>query len=204
MLDTIVSPQQPHRPVAERREQLIEAAITVLAEHGLDGMTTRRITEEAGLALGAFHYAFESKHALMRAVIERFSDGIDRVLLDSMHAAPIPDDPELLIRRLLDAFWDYVEATPRLMVAQYELTVHALRDPDLRELADLQVERTARAVDRVLTQLPVAREHGQDVCRFIAATMDGLVLHHLVQRDPEAARRRLGLYARMASNLLTD
>lgn len=204
MLDTIVSAQQPHRPVAERREQLIEAAIAVLAEHGLDGMTTRRITEEAGLALGAFHYAFESKHALMRAVIERFSDGVDRVLLESLRSASNPDDPTLLIRQLLDAFWDYVESTPMLQVAQYELTVHALRDPDLRELADLQIERTAQAVELVIAELPDVGERSEDVARFIAATMDGLILHHLVQRDPASARCRLDLYAAMATALLVD
>src|SRR5690625_5306940 len=76
--------QQERRSVAERREQLIDAAINVLAREGMDAATTRRITDEAGLALGAFHYAFRNKDDLLQAVIERISHGIERTLQNTI------------------------------------------------------------------------------------------------------------------------
>ena len=41
-----------------RREQFVEAAISVMSKEGLDRATTRRIAEEAGAPNGAFNYAF--------------------------------------------------------------------------------------------------------------------------------------------------
>jgi AcrR family transcriptional regulator len=63
--------QRTRRTVDERRAELVDATLGILASEGLGAATTRRITEEAGLALGAFHYAFRSKDELLRAVIER-------------------------------------------------------------------------------------------------------------------------------------
>lgn len=182
------------RPVDERRAQLVDAAITVLARDGLAGSTTRRITQEAGLALGAFHYAFASKSDLLRAVIERYADNIADVL-----AATIADDINDLAtfaRHVLEGYWSIIEDTPDLQLAQYELTVLALRDPDLRDLADLQYQRLSDVVEQVLEHVPSVQPGQQrtDLARYITATMDGLVLQYVIERDKAAARRRLDLY----------
>src|ERR1700712_4572156 len=51
--------------VAERRELLLEAALRVVAEHGVSGATTRAIVAEAGVSLASFHYAFTSRDELL-------------------------------------------------------------------------------------------------------------------------------------------
>src|SRR5690606_15625560 len=56
------------RSVEERRAQLVQAATEVISRDGLGRATTRRITDHADLALGAFHYAFRSKEELLGAV----------------------------------------------------------------------------------------------------------------------------------------
>lgn len=190
--------QQERRPVGERREELIDATVAVLAEEGFGAATTRRITDRAGLALGAFHYAFDSKDDLLRAVIERFSDGIEAVLLDATDAS-VDHGLEEAAANIIRSFWAFIEQTPALQLAQYELTVHALREPSLRELAELQYERMAGAVRLVLERVPEVDGDADvvdDLARYLAATMDGLILHHVVQRDPAAAERRIGLYLR--------
>lgn len=183
--------QQERRSVEERREQLIDAAINVLASEGIGAATTRRITDEAGLALGAFHYAFNSKDDLLHAVIERFSSGIETVL---QHAIVDPQAPlEGLGDQLIRGYWSFVEETPELQLAQYEVAVHALRDETLRPLAELQYKRMADAVELVLRDHPQVPD-GQvrrDVASYLAAVMDGLILYRVVERDPVAAARRL-------------
>jgi hypothetical protein len=97
---------------------------------------------------------------------------------------------------LITGFWEFTESTPELQLAQYELTVHALRDPKLRPLAVRQYERYTDAVEQVLeriAELP-GGESRRDLARFVVATIDGLILQSLVHPDPEAARRRLRLY----------
>ena len=55
-------------PVAERREQLIEAAITVASRDGIEAATVRAVAAEAGVSLGVVHYCFQDKSELMRAM----------------------------------------------------------------------------------------------------------------------------------------
>lgn len=185
--------QQSRRSVEERRVQLIDAAIDVLARDGIGAATTRRITDEAGLALGAFHYAFASKDELLHAVIDRFSTGIESVLQDAILApnASLEDLGDQLIR----GYWRFVEETPQLQLAQYELTVYALRDPGLRPLAELQLRRMTEAVELVLEDHPLvpAGEVRHDLASYLAAVLHGLILSRVIENDPAAAQRRLEL-----------
>ncbi len=66
----------------ERRGQLLDAAGRVLLEHGLDGLTTRRVTEAAGEAKGALSHYFDNKDDLVRQLLERFYERI-RMRLDA-------------------------------------------------------------------------------------------------------------------------
>ena len=52
-------------PLEERRQQFIAAARTVIAEHGIEGATTRRIADAAGAPLATLHYCFDSKESLL-------------------------------------------------------------------------------------------------------------------------------------------
>ena len=56
--------------VDQRRSALLESAYRVIADHGVEGATTRRICAHAGMPLASFHYAFESRTALLCAVME--------------------------------------------------------------------------------------------------------------------------------------
>ncbi len=58
----------------DRRAQLLDAAIDVMSENGISGATTRAITERAGVLHGVFHYCFDSKAALLHALLTRESE----------------------------------------------------------------------------------------------------------------------------------
>lgn len=196
--------QSDRRSVEERREQLITAAIQVLANEGLGRATTRNITDRASLALGAFHYAFRSKDELLESVIERVVSATERVLRDAAEDAR--RDPSRALPNMLEEFWDFLDTTSDLQLAQYELTVHALRAPALRHLAvDAQRRYTAaiRSVLELMPSPPVGTD-ADDLARYVAGTMDGLVLHRLVEGDVEAGRRRLRLHQRALAGLLAD
>ena len=53
-----------------RREQLINAALRVFAEHGFSGATTRRIAAEAGVTEAVIFQHFSDKDALYAAILE--------------------------------------------------------------------------------------------------------------------------------------
>jgi len=53
-----------------RRQQLIDATITSIAENGLSGTTMATITRQAGLSMGIANLHFESKDKLLRATLQ--------------------------------------------------------------------------------------------------------------------------------------
>jgi AcrR family transcriptional regulator len=115
---------QEHRPVEERREQLLEAAAAVAREGGLAAVTTRTVTERAGLAHGAFHYCFASRVELVEALF-------DREALAVVHLAGAgafePADPFAALRGALDAYLGAVRADPERHLLLYELGVSVAR-----------------------------------------------------------------------------
>ena len=59
---------------AQTREQLLDAARSVFAKHGYGGASIDRIAAEAGYSKGAIYSNFESKEAIMLALLERYAD----------------------------------------------------------------------------------------------------------------------------------
>lgn len=78
----------------ETRERLMQAALRLFAERGVDAVPINEITEAADVGFGSFYNHFPSKEALHDALLarlfEQFADAIDRM------AAAIEDPAEVL------------------------------------------------------------------------------------------------------------
>ncbi|MGC0417138.1 TetR/AcrR family transcriptional regulator [Embleya sp. AB8] len=178
-----------HVPAAERRPQLVQAAITLMAREGADAGSTRAIAAELGVAQATVHYTFGTKRDLYRAVIEQLT----AELVEQVRAAiPVDRDFEESVRRMAEALVQGLRAQPGRYLLLTELTTHSLRQPDLREVlaahqrvleetaAELLAEVAARA-ERPLavSALPLAR--------FFLACFDGLSQRHLIMDDEAIA-----------------
>lgn len=51
-----------------RRARILDAAVAVLAKHGMDGWSMERVAQAADCAKGLVHYHFRSRDALLAAV----------------------------------------------------------------------------------------------------------------------------------------
>lgn len=192
------------RSAEERREQLIDAAVEVIADQGLTRATTRAITDRAGLALGAFHYVFDSKDELLEAVIQRVVGEIDATLgataeMGEPATARRLEGTELaveVLERFLRRAWAYFEGTRTLQLAQYELTLHALREPEKHHLAVQQYDLLVGTLSGMLRDVTSELDPGtsDELARYVVATIDGLLLQWLVDQDADAASRRLDRY----------
>ncbi len=56
--------------VEDRREQIIDAAMHVFAQKGFARATNKDIAREAGITPGLIYHYFDSKEALLKAIIE--------------------------------------------------------------------------------------------------------------------------------------
>jgi AcrR family transcriptional regulator len=157
-------------PPAQRREQLIDAALSVIVEQGYGGVSIEAIARTAGVTRPVVYDHFPNLARLLHAVVERE----ERYSLDELDAV-VPDDPgdcdpvDLLVagvRRFLEAVIDR-PATWRIILLPLEGTPSLVRDQvetnrrrmverierlvrwaiDVHGLpADLDVELTARAI----------------------------------------------------------
>jgi AcrR family transcriptional regulator len=197
----------------ERRMLLVQAALTVVKREGVAGATTRAIAAEAGMPLGAFHYAFGSRDELLGAVVEAVAD-LDRVaaeqaLADAPAAPPSLATPAALrdlIHRGIDLFLDHVAADPYSELAFLELMLHGARQ-DL----DDGVSRRRYSVAYSTPEHLLARSAKmcglewtmplRQVARLLVGALDGMTLAYLADHDMEAARASAAFHADALSRL---
>jgi AcrR family transcriptional regulator len=191
----------------ERRERLVQAALTVVKHDGVAGATTRAIVAEAGMPLGAFHYAFGSRDELLGAVVEAVAD-LDRMAAEPAFASDAPEPIALndLIRRGMDLFLDHLAADPYAELAFLELTLHGARQ-DL----DDGVSRRRYSVTYSTPEYLLARS--AKVCgrewavslghaaRLLVGALDGITIGYLADHDLDAARASAAFHADALSRL---
>ncbi|WP_421717721.1 TetR/AcrR family transcriptional regulator [Algiphilus sp.] len=179
------------RDAHERREQLLDAAIRIIGQHGLAAATTRAIAEQAGMTQAMLHYSFPGKQALLNAVLERVHASTRTALQAATQDVPNLD---AALQALMREYWRHVCADRLLQKVQYELTLAALRPGGDAELARRQYQGYVAMLHSVLAECAPA-ETSQVSLQCLAGTavalMDGLILQLLAGEDEDAVQARL-------------
>ncbi|WP_265522625.1 TetR/AcrR family transcriptional regulator [Oerskovia flava] len=185
-----------HRPAAERREQLLDAAVAVMREGGISAATTRVVADRAGLPQGAFHYCFRSKDELFAALLDRELDASLGHVWDAVADA---QDLEESIAVALRALLDHVRSDPEYHLLTAELVDVAARTPALAHVA--RREHTAY-VDHVEQRLRQWQEVNGDLsvsprvlAEALVAASTGISSAWLSSRDDEAAHASVALFS---------
>ena len=85
------------------KTRILDAAEKLFAEHGPGGTSLRDITAAAGVNLAAVNYHFQSKEALMRAVVDRRIIPVQEARLARLaEAADVEGRPDLT--KVIEAF----------------------------------------------------------------------------------------------------
>jgi AcrR family transcriptional regulator len=120
----------PRLPPAERREQLLDAALVVIADRGYGGVSMEAIAREAGVTKPVVYDLFGNLGALLRALLEREESRALVQLAEVMPAEPSIDPDELIVTGF-EAFLGSVAANPtswRLILMPAEGTPAVVRD----------------------------------------------------------------------------
>jgi AcrR family transcriptional regulator len=187
-------PASSRRSLTERREQLLDAAIDVMGDRGISGATTRAITERAGVPHGVFHYCFDSKTALLRALLVRESE---RALATAWRLDPDSDGLTEALSTAIHAQLARVRTEPKHFLTLAELTVIARTDPALTDLALWERTRYLDLITELLSKWqqeapPADLRHWAAV---ILAGVDGLIGDWLTARDDETTNAAADLFA---------
>lgn len=189
--------------LAERRAQLLDAATTVISRRGLAAASTRAITETAGVPQSVFHYCFDSKAALLRALLERENERIQAIVEAS---PPFSVPLRTALESAFVAHLRRVQADPWHFLALSELGVHARTDDELLPLTQRARRRDLDAI-RSLLQKWRANLEPRSVeawASVILAGVDGITEAWLTDRDDDAALRSAQLLASAMETLGGD
>lgn len=84
---------------AEKRNEILDVAQRLIYTRGYEEMSIQAILDELKISKGAFYHYFDSKQALLEAVIDRIVEEMERVL------SPVVHEPQLSALEKLQTFF---------------------------------------------------------------------------------------------------
>lgn len=171
------------------REELLAAAVDVLAEGGPSGVTTRVVADRADTSVPALYELFGDKSGLVRAL---FYEGFRR--LEAHYGAlSVSDDPVEDLRAVMAAFRTFAKANPYLFEVMYARPF-AEFEPGPEETATGAATRGAlvHAVGRCVVSERLEGD-AVDLAHGLLALSSGLVAQEIagwLGSSPESVERR--------------
>ena len=147
-------PYAPRLPPGERREQLLDAALSVIVEQGYSGVSIEAIARAAGVTRPVVYDHFPGLERLLQAVIEREESYSLAQLEEVVPAEPGDRDPVDVLVAGVKRFLDAVATRPatwRIILLPLEGTPSIVRDHVETNRARTQ-ERIAKLVRWALTR----------------------------------------------------
>lgn len=166
----------------DARESILTAAFRLFLENGYAGTSLTRILAEVPFSKGALYYHFDSKEALLDAVIERFFTGSL-----TLPAQPRPTAPLALAHRLVDDYVDAIESiaqvAPPLSYYSFLSAVAPRVQPAIQAARSHVHTELSQSLETVLTEHPGSV--ASDLAGDIMALVEGAgLLDVLSQRMP--------------------
>jgi DNA-binding transcriptional regulator YbjK len=167
-----------------RREKIASAAIAVVAERGVEGVTHRAVAAAAGVPLGSTTYHFATLDDLLAEALRTAAE--HNIARMREWERDLPADADLA-GALADLVIQALTEERSQTVVEYELYVAALHRSSLR--------RASRGWDEALVELFASRTDpvtGQ----LLAATFCGLVMQELLADPPPTRAKVTAIFRR--------
>jgi DNA-binding transcriptional regulator YbjK len=177
------SPQSPGRQLTPRRRELLGAAVRVVADEGLRGLTHRAVDRRAGLPEGSCSAYFRTRQALQLAVTEYVAATL-AADVDALGAELVAcsGDEARAVTLTLALFERWLDERD-LILAKLELSLEAPRNPAVAEVLTASRTRLVGVVEGLLSQ--TARGRGGARAEALVASFDGLLIAALQRPQPE-------------------
>lgn len=171
-------------PNDQRRTQLADAAVDLLVDAGVHGVTHRAVDRRAGLPDGTASNYFRSREALLLAVVRRVGQSHRADMAAAAPGDPSAPWPDRAADLIADSLIRAATERRRHYLAMFELRLESLRRPALAAEIDALMDGTA------LFTAEHHATHGLPIPPAAIPTMMilyGGALFALVTAPPEAA-----------------
>jgi DNA-binding transcriptional regulator YbjK len=168
-----------------RRGELLEAAVDVVADSGLRGLTHRAVDARAGLPQGTCSAYLRTRLALLVSLTEHVGLLLARdVDAMAVAAAPHAEDPEVVAQAVTDLLLRWLRR-PEIVRTQAELALEAARRPELMDVFDPWRQGLVRVVEELVRR--AGREDPALRAAVGVAAIEGVLATAI--RMPPARRR---------------
>lgn len=170
-------------PASGRRRELLDAAMRVVADGGLRGLTHRAVDRQAGLPEGSCSAYLRTKQVLLLALAEHvaatLAADVDRL---GVEIGECDGETEPAVAHTLALFERWLEERD-LVLAKLELSLEAPRNPAVAEVLSVWRARLVAVVDGMVSQ--AGKPHGLSRSETLVASFDGLLIAALQKPVPE-------------------
>ncbi|WP_225654188.1 TetR/AcrR family transcriptional regulator [Streptomyces pseudogriseolus] len=155
-----------------RRERILAAALDLIAEEGVAGVSHRKIAARAGVPLGSMTYHFTGIDELLLEAFTGYADHVVAVFEQHLAGTTTPEEAREAVTDLVHT----LSGGPRrdLILVQELYTLAARREP-YRALCARWMRRSRALLE---THFP------PDTARHLDALIEGLTLHRALDDDP--------------------
>ncbi|WP_462280529.1 TetR/AcrR family transcriptional regulator [Salinivirga cyanobacteriivorans] len=160
-----------------KKEKIIDTAIRFFAENGFHNTSISKIAEAAGVSKGLLYNYFDSKHQLLKHIIDigavKLTENFD------------PNDDGVLTRDELVYYLHDVFYKMQQDRDYWILFFTVIMQPGMHELVKDQTEKIIGPMMEELTAYFTEKgcDEPEAQMRFFVATLDGVGMHYLL--DPE-------------------
>jgi TetR/AcrR family transcriptional repressor of bet genes len=153
----------------QRRQQIVDGLIVVMAKHGYEAASIAKVAEAAGLTSGLVHYHFNNKQEILLGLIERMAqqhlEGLARRLDEA--GAHAEDRLAAFIDRHLA-----LGADADLLACWIVLSAEAIRQPEVRRAFNSVLDRLTETLLEIIN---AGVEQGSFCCADTLAAASALV-----------------------------
>ena len=192
----------------ESRRKILDAAASLMAERGFAGTSISAVSKRSGLPSGSIYWHFESKEALLGAVVE---DGVEQWLETMPDVRRLPDATPERIDAVFDATAASLETHPQFLRLLILIALER-RETDAASLASIRRAR-ARARERIQAFVvavvePLLGERAESVAAEFAAfamcVADGAFIAHHIDPETTDLRATLGVLNHTLTSLARE
>ena len=146
--------KKPTRNPQQRRRELCDAAIQVLADEGAKGLSHLKVDRHAGFPDGTTSVHFRTRNALIYAIAARVAELDEEDFFAATDTSKSEGSVDLILSRLAEVSMRAAQE-PALSrtKARYELLMQAPRDPALMESLQAVTARFAAMSEEAVAQL---------------------------------------------------
>jgi len=150
----------------------VTAALEVLANDGVAGITHRAVAAAADVPLGSVTYHFATLDDLVQHAFEAHVDALASRFEARLASCGDGDD---LVETIASAITDDLGAHPNELAVTYELYGGAVRRPETRRLTQRWMERAEDAL---------AEHFDRTTARLVDVVVEGLMVHTSIAQQP--------------------